>query len=48
MYLLPGQIVNDLVYFNSNNSANLQNYVSPALAVDSANQSNNPSAKTKS
>lgn len=48
MYLLPGQIVNNLVYVNSNNTANLQNYLSPALAVDDSHQSNQPSAKTKS
>lgn len=48
MILLPSQSNDALVYVNANKSANLQNYDSPALAVDSANQSNNPSAKTKS
>lgn len=53
MILLPGQIVNDLVYFNSvdtvpPHSQNLETYSAPGLAVDDADQSNQPSAKTKS
>lgn len=53
MILRPDQSVNDLVYFNSEatvppHSENLQVYDSPALAVDDADQSNQPGTKTKS
>ncbi len=52
MILRPDQAVNDLVHFNSvdttpDHTPNLDTYAGPALAVDSANQSNTPAAKTK-
>ena len=45
MYFNPVQIVDNLVYLNSDNTANLQVYYAPGL--ETSVHTNNPPARTK-
>ena len=42
----PGQIVDDLVYFNSDNSSNYEDYEAPPIEVKDLEQQQSPVTKT--